>query len=207
MEDYSPSTMHYEALLAVCKKRSSVRTFSSRAVPHAVVQRVIDLAATSPFASGRKNWEVMVVSDQPTRDRMAALVKERVEVLQARVREDFRRAFVEYAESFSSFASAPVIFVPTFRTSHTLPPMEEDPCDPVDLHQWERDNVVKSIACVAMLVLLAAEAQGLGACCMTGPLLAEPALAEVIGARKGRSLGALIPMGYRAIEGDPEYGH
>jgi nitroreductase len=74
--------------------------------------------------------------------------------------------------------------------------------DTPELLQWERDNYVKSIACVAMLILLAAESLGLAACHMTGGLIAEDALGPLAKIRKGRSIGALIPIGYRT--GEPE---
>jgi nitroreductase len=62
--------------------------------------------------------------------------------------------------------------------------MVENPGDAVQ--RWERDNFVKSISCVAILVLLAAESLGLGACLMTGPLGAEEELARRIGVKENR---------------------
>ena len=47
-----------------------------------------------------------------------------------------------------------------------------------------------------MLVLLAAEALGLGACYMTGGLLAEHEILELITNKKDRKIGAIIPIGY-----------
>jgi nitroreductase len=52
-----------------------------------------------------------------------------------------------------------------------------------------------------MLILLAAESLGLGACYMTGSLVAEAALAGLLAVKPGRSIGAVIPVGYRAEGG------
>ncbi len=68
------------------------------------------------------------------------------------------------------------------------------------LRQWERDNFTKSISCVVMLVLLAAESLGLGACYMTGPLIAEKEIGKIINIKKGRNIGAIIPLGYPKSE-------
>jgi nitroreductase len=68
-----------------------------------------------------------------------------------------------------------------------------------DILQWERDNYTKSISCVAMMVLLAAESLGLGACYMTGPLIAQNQIMEIAKTKPGREIGALIPIGYKIV--------
>lgn len=104
--------------------------------------------------------------------------------------------FQTYALSFSAFATAPLLVIPLYKAFPTLSYMLNETSD--DILQWERDNYVKSIACVAMLVLLAAESLGLGACFMTGPLLAENNLKIALGLRKNQYIGAIIPIGYPA---------
>ena len=63
---------------------------------------------------------------------------------------------------------------------------------------WEHDNLTKSLSCAGMMILLAAESLGLGACYMTGPLLAGTALNATLGLRDNFLLGAVIPVGYPA---------
>ena len=63
---------------------------------------------------------------------------------------------------------------------------------------WEHDNLTKSLSCVAMMILLAAESLGLGACYMTGPLLAGTDLNATLGLRDNFLLGAIIPVGHKA---------
>lgn len=62
---------------------------------------------------------------------------------------------------------------------------------------WERDNLTKSLSCVSMMILLAAESLGLGSCCMTGPLLAAEEIATFTGIPSGSILGAIIPVGHK----------
>ena len=64
------------------------------------------------------------------------------------------------------------------------------------MSDWEKDNFVKSISCVAMLVLLAAESLGLGSCYMTGPLIAEKQIKEFLGIQENKVIGALLPIGF-----------
>lgn len=202
MHQTSDPRQSIEILHALCAKRHSTRVFTEQPIPPSLITRILDIAHTAPYASGKKSWEIIVVTDAQQRARMVDIVRSRSATLETAIRSDFQNEFKAYAEHFSAFASAPAILIPTFRVAPSLSLMCEqgntgENSTIGDLHQWERDNYVKSISCVSMLILLAAEAAGLGACCMTGPLLAEAELATTIGAKRGRSLAALIPIGYR----------
>jgi len=125
---------------------------------------------------------------------MAAIVRQRAKEITGHVRDDYREWFTEYAEYFNVFESAPLLLIPTFRYAPTLSLMVE-PHD-ASLAEMERDNVLKSISGVTILLLLAAESLGLGACYLTGPLIAEPELSKIIAVKPGRNIGAIIPVGY-----------
>jgi nitroreductase len=193
----------YEALLGLCEGRHSVREFSSRPVSQENIRRILAVAATAPYASGKKNWDILVITDPALRQRMVEAVRESAARIGAGVREEFRTEYARYAENFSAFESAPLILVPTCRVAPSLSLMYEQA--DAGMRQWERDNSMKSIACVSMLTLLAAQAVGLSGCFMTGPLLAESTLAAIVGTKPGRTLAAIIPIGYP--EKDPENGH
>ncbi|MET0064699.1 MAG: nitroreductase family protein [Candidatus Thiodiazotropha endolucinida] len=188
----------YEVLEAICMARRARRDFSPKPIDAEMIEKILRVAKTSPYASGRKNWEIQVVTDSGSIAKMAEMVEAKVNDLRARIRADFAEEFLTYAENFMSFARAPALFVPTFRVGRTLSPIVEG-ADQV-LLEWERDNYVKSIACVGMLILLAAESLGLAACYMTGPLLAETELTRLLKVKRGRSIAAVIPVGYRTGE-------
>ena len=183
----------YQALLDLCTARASRRDFRDEALAPDVIEKIKAVALTSPYASGRRNWEIEVVTDRVIIRGMAAAIEKRVADLCARTRPEFREEFAAYGKNFSAFQSAPALFIPTFRIAPALSLMNPAP----EIRQWERDNYVKSIACVAMLILLAAESLGLAACCMTGGLIAEDELGPLSKIKKGRSIGALIPIGHR----------
>lgn len=187
----------YEELKTICEHRASTRSFNGSPVSDEDIQRIRHIALTSPYASGRKNWELLVVNERSIIDRMANAVNKKSRDVFSRVRDDFKEYLDGYARNFVAFSSAPVLFIPVFRVVSTLSMTIADE----DLHivQWERDNFVKSISCVAMLILLAAESLGLASCYMTGPLIAEEEIAQLIGVKRGYSIGAVIPVGYPAI--------
>lgn len=188
----------YQALFDLCSSRTSRRCFQDRPLDPDLIEKIKAVAYMSPYASGRRNWEIEVVTDRAAIEAMAAAIESRVAELHEGTRSDFRDEFTAYARNFSAFKAAPAVFVPTFRIAPALSLMNPAP----EIRQWERDNYVKSIACVAMLILLAAESLGLAACYMTGGLIAEDDLGPLIKIKKGRSIGALIPIGYRMGEED-----
>ena len=196
METRDSGPACYQTLLALCSARISRREFRDEALAPDLIEKIKAVAHTSPYASGRRNWEIEVVTDRAVIAALAAAVEKRVADLYARTRPDFREEFAAYAKNFSAFQSAPALFVTTFRIAPALSLMNGAPA----IRQWERDNYVKSIACVAMLILLAAESLGLAACHMTGGLIAEDDLGPLIKIKKGRNIGALIPVGYRTEE-------
>ena len=184
----------YEDLKTICERRRSVRKFALRNVSTEDIEKIKTIAHTSPYASNRKNWELMVVTDKLQIQNIVNLIRKRINELKMKVRKDLREGFSQYAAHFTEFGTAPVLIIPTFRISRALSAMLPDPEENIIL--WERDNYVKSISCVAMLVLLAAESLGLVGCYMTGPLLAEKEIGEMINIKKGRNIGAIIPIGY-----------
>ncbi len=184
----------YDSLREICSRRRSVRAFAERPLSADEIGRIRDIALLSPYASGKRNWELKVLTDRAEILALAEIVRAKCRDAEGRVREDLRESFRRYAESFSLFSSAPALFIPVFRVQPSLSIMTAGPVEGIE--RWERDNFVKSISCVAMLVLLAAESLGLKACYMTGPLVAGPELSARLGIRNGCEIGAVIPVGH-----------
>lgn len=183
----------YDNLLKLCQSRRSCRKFSSRAVTPEDVGRVVKAASLAPFASGSKSWEIAVVDNAAVIKEMAAAVRRRSEELAAKMKDEDGKEFLAYSRFFGAFETAPVVLVPAFKDRRTLSLLLPGE----GLETFERENSVKSISCACLLALLAAESLGLGACYMTGPLLAAKAVARLAGLKPGREAGAVIPLGYK----------
>lgn len=183
----------YKNLLKLCESRHSCRSFAKRPVAREDVARVVKAASLSPFASGSKSWEIVVVDKAEIIKEMAAAVRRRSEELAAKMDSDDKAVFLTYSRFFTAFETAPVVLVPSFKDRRGVALMLPDE----GLEAFERENSVKSISCACMIALLAAESLGLGACYMTGPLLAAAEIAKLAGLKPGREPGALIPLGYK----------
>jgi nitroreductase len=112
------------------------------------------------------------------------------------MRPAFQREFRDYARYFSAFESAPVLLLPAFNAKPVMPLMFREP--PESIRRLESENFVKSISCVTMLILLAAQSLGLASCFMTGALIAEEELGRLVNLKPGHRIGAVIPLGYAA---------
>jgi nitroreductase len=185
----------YDALSDICTERRSCRSFSSDDIPADHIRKIISLAKTSPYAGGRKNWDIITVDNKNTITRLSRAIQEEAESAAALIEEENRKAFLNYSRSFYFFEQAPVLLVPVFRVSPIMKALFRDKTND-SLLQWERDNSVKSISCVAMLILLAAESLKLGSCYMTGPLIAAPQISQILEIPSGRDIAAIIPVGY-----------
>lgn len=186
-------TPEYNALLKLCQARRSCRAFSRKPVPREDIERILKLTMTSPYASGGKHWEILAIDEAGKIKAMAEAVRQRCAALSMGLEGEYKKGFEGYSRFFSAFESAPAVLLPVFRDRKTISLM----LPTQELAAYERENSVKSISCVAMLVLLAAESLGLSACYMTGPLLAAGELGKIAGVRPGREIGAVIPLGYK----------
>lgn len=186
---------NYEMFHNLCESRRSCRRFSFDPVPEELIDQILKTAATSPYASGRKNWRIEVVRDKKLINNLAILVRSRAEIMAAEMDDEMAVLFLRYVKNFIQFEEAPVLLLPVFRISPIMKSILRDQLTP-DLQTWERDNAVKSISCVAMLILLAAQSLNLGACYMTGPLIAVDELSSILNLAPGQEIGAIIPIGY-----------
>jgi nitroreductase len=188
----------YESLKTLAERRKSIREFSARDVSDSDIQKILGIAQTSPYASSRKNWGIEVIRDRECISRAAEAVDAKCVLLRSQLRGEYSEMFASYAANFSIFRNAPVVLVPYFRISPTVSSMLQSENDSV--LTWERDTFIKSISCVTMMILLAAESLQLGACCITGALIAEDELLDIFNIKNGRHIGALVPLGYAREE-------
>ncbi len=187
----------YKAFNAICNNRKSYRQFSKKPVADDLIKKILDSASTSPFASGRKNWKVLVINSEIEKKTMLEVVEREIEKIAAEIEPDMSDIFLRYADNFRQFAKAPTLLLPIFRVTPVMHSLLRNNITPA-IKEWERDNSVKSISCVAMIILLAAESLNLAACYMTGPLVANDELTKIAKLPSGYEIGAVIPIGHHS---------
>jgi nitroreductase len=170
----------YEAI----HQRRSHRMYKPEMPPKAALDRVIDAALWAPSGVNAQAWEITVMAGK-VRDKFVELVSQATKYLlpeleKAGVPEKGRDFVMKF---FKNLGGAPVVIaVPSPR------------CRP----RYEYANI-QSGAALMQNLLLAAHAEGLGTCWMTGANYLEDEILKFLG-KTERELLAITPIGYSAKE-------
>jgi nitroreductase len=169
-------------LYAAIKNRRSHRLYKPDPVPREVLERVFEAAFWAPSGTNLQPWDIIALTGQP-RDEFVALASQAAEDIAPKLRELFdeeRVAFVK--QFFQNLGGAPVVVAVT---------VWRDP------DAFNQEILVQSGAALMQNLLLAAEAEGLGTCWMSGVLTREKELLKFLGL-EDRHLLAITPVGYSA---------
>lgn len=185
-------------LLALMRTRRSIRKFLPDAVADEDITAVIEAASWAPSGTNQQNWAFIAVRSVEVKEQLARAVTDTVQSLLAHIPSARARAeFERYSAYYTFFAAAPVVIA-----------VVQKPYDSLARRIMERFALPSSAQTTASVqgpaaavqnLLLMAHARGLGACWMTGPLIARPALETALGVTAPDELMALIPLGKPAV--------
>jgi F420 biosynthesis protein FbiB-like protein len=181
----SPPSLH--ALLA---SRRSIRRYRADPVPAEVVQRLVQAAAFAPSAHNRQPWRYVVIEDGATKAALAKAMGERLAADRTRDGDDADAIRLDVERSFARITGAPVAILACL----TLGEMDAYP----DAGRREAEFLmaVQSTAMATQNLLLAAHAEGLGACWMCAPLFCPDAVRDALALGTDLHPQGLITLGY-----------
>jgi len=186
-----------EALLSWIESRRSIRSFDGRPVPRALLERILNTACAAPSAHNSQPWRFAVVSAGDERrklaDRMAGEFQR--DLRADGVKESDVEARASRAVDRLLSAPAAVILCCTMSDVTRFTDARR--------RQAERAMALQSASLAGGHLLLAAHAEGLGACWMCGPLFAPQAVIEVLRLPADWKPQALIVLGWPAEEPAP----
>ena len=161
--------------LRLAEARRSVREFVDAPVAGEALQRILRAACLSPSAHNRQPWRFVVMSKAVRRNAL-------IEAMAERLRRD-RLADGDAADEIEAYIArarrrlmqAPVVILVCL----TMEDMDVYPDD----RRGEAEHLmgVQSVAMAGQNLLLAAEAEGLGACWMCAPLFAPDVVRQELG--------------------------
>jgi nitroreductase len=165
--------------------RRSHRFFKPDLPPREALNRVIDAALWAPSGTNAQAWEITVMTGR-TRDEFVALCSHSITYLlpllrQAQVPEKGQQMVAQF---FQNLGGAPVVIAVTILKSPN--------------HHMNLANI-QSGAALMQNLLLAAHAEGLGSCWMTGVNYVEKEILDYLG-KPDQQLLAITPIGYSAKE-------
>ena len=175
--------------------RQSIRRFTSEPVDAAVLRRVLHAAVRAPSAHNRQPWRFVVLSRGKQRDKL-------VEAMTGRWRDDLLDDGKDEDEISRLTARnqgrllAPAALIMLFLTMEDL-----DAYPDAFRRHAERTMAVQSVALAGGHILLAAEAENLGACWICGPLFVPELIRETLALSETWEAQGVIAIGHPADEG------
>jgi nitroreductase len=171
----------YEAI----RRRRSHRLYRPEMPSREALERVIEVALWAPSGMNLQPWEITVMAGQ-VRDEFVALCSQAIAHLipvmkQAQVPEKGQQLVVQF---FKNLGGAPVAIAVTILKN------PDGSANPANLQGG---------AALMQNLLLAAHAEGLGTCWMTGVNFVEQEILEFLG-KPEQQLLAITPIGYSAKE-------
>lgn len=183
----------------IMRTRRSVRRFSDKKVTREILADLIDVAISAPSASNNQPWRFFVIDDKAIINRLADAVQRRVDRVAANIQAEFQQNFKRYGDYFVRFSQAPALIIPLYKKMQMLSNMLKPGLDEstlLNIETMEFNSGIVSTSLAIQNLLLYAHATGLGASCMTGPLLAMDDIRDMIGAPSQWHIACLIPIGY-----------
>jgi len=171
----------YEAI----RQRRSHRRYKPDMPPREVLERVIEAALWAPSGTNAQAWNITVMAGK-VRDEFVELVSRAIHHLlpilkKSQVPEKGQELVMKF---FKNLGGAPVVIAVT---------IHKDPDPGINMAH------IQSGAALLQNLLLAAHAEGLGTCWMTGAHALEKEILKFLG-REDQQLLAITPVGYSAKE-------
>ncbi|MPZ55967.1 MAG: nitroreductase family protein [Rhizobiales bacterium] len=178
------------SLYSLLAGRRSVRRYRPDPVPADIVQRLVQAAAAAPSAHNRQPWRYVVVEDAATKAKLAQAMGRQLAEDRARDGDDADAIRLDVERSFARITGAPVMILACL----TLGEMDAYP-DP-KRRDAEFLMAVQSTAMATQNLLLAAHAEGLGACWMCAPLFCPDTVRAALTLPADWQPQGLITLGY-----------
>jgi len=184
-------------LEAICARRS-IRHYTDRPIDRALMEAILAAAIRAPSAHNRQPWRFAVVTTPEAKAGLASAMGARLRADRLADGDAPDVVEADVARSFARITSAPVIILVCL----TMSDMDKYP--DARRADAERSMAVQSVAAAIQNLLLAAHANGLGACWMCAPLFAPNAAREALDLPADWEPQALITLGYPAQEAKPK---
>ncbi len=162
----------------VIHARRAVREYKPDDVPEAALKKMLDAANWAPSGMNLQQWEFIVVKGEKKQQIAESYFPYVQERLAAIKNEEKRNNALENARNFGG---APVLVI-------ALTDASDNPS--------VRKMHLESVSAAFENLLLAACAEGLGSCWMTGPLQADSAIRRILDIPDSKEIAAVTPIGY-----------
>jgi len=180
------------SLMRLLGRRHSCRSFAPDPVDEKTLQSLSDAFDLAPQAGGKRNLNCRFITDRIVIRDLAERGQEAFDAFCRGIQvPPIRREIEIYGENFFWFSEVPVLAVVSCRKTPTF---LTEAVGQKGALIWGGEL---SAAMASFSLLLAAESVGLGACCMTGSLIAWREMEKVLNIPKRDTLILLIALGHK----------
>jgi F420 biosynthesis protein FbiB-like protein len=187
-----------EALYQAIRERRSIRRYTDQTLDRTLIERLLTAATWAPSAHNRQPWRFAVIENADKRERLADAMNT---VLRADLSEDGLSPVqieAHAARRRARLRCAPVLILMCV----TLADMHEYPDQ--KRRRAERIMATQSLALAGQNLLLAAHAEGLGACWLCAPLFCPDVVRATLDLPLDWEPQALISLGWPAESPEKE---
>lgn len=182
-------------LYRIIKDRRSIRRFDGSAIPPETLQRVLEAATMAPSAHNRQPWRFVILTALEDKRSLATALGEELREDRLADGDDPGQIEKDVAQSIERITDAPVVVIACLSM------------EAMDVYPDERRKTaeyimaVQGVSMAAQNLLLAAHAEGLGACWLCAPLFTKDEVRDELNLPEGWDPQGLIILGYPADAG------
>ena len=174
-------------IIEVVKTRRSIRKFEREDVDLNQIKKIIEISINSPSGGNAQNWFTYIIKNKDILSR----IRNEVETVYKKV------TGKDAPGVYAFFSEAPVVLAVVQKPyigslDYVLEKADKN-------RNYDRKFIVnpglQGVSSFIAHILLVAHNEGLGACWMTGPLIAKPEIENILEIKSPDNLVALIPIG------------
>ncbi len=185
-----------DVLYRLATGRRSIRRYQTDPVPAGTLERILTAARWAPSAHNRQPWRFAILTPFSWKDRLARAMGDRLRRDRAADGDPAAAIEQDVARSYARITGAPVVVVVALDMSDMDHYRD-------DRQRAEHTMAVQSTAMATQNLLLAAHAEGLGACWMCAPLFCPDVVVAALSLPNGWEPQAIVTLGLPAGPGKP----
>jgi nitroreductase len=174
-------------LTLAIKTRKSIRRFEKEDIDINQIIKIIEISSNAPSGGNSQNWFTYIIKNKDVLGRM----RNGVEKVYKTITEK------DTPGVYTFFNEAPIVLAivekPYIGNIDNI--LEKTDKDRNFARKFIVNPGLQSVSSFITHILLLCHNEGLGACWMTGPLIAKQELEDIIGIKSPDNLVALIPVG------------
>lgn len=188
-------------LFQIIADRKSIRKYTSEDIPDQVLEKMLTAANQAPSACNNQMWRFIAIKNKEVLGKFEQAINAELEKMKTWPEAQHIQSRLESKKRAINFFTKAPVTVAVFMTAYKY--YDPEYIEVLKRHGYDEEQIkyrlghadIQSIGAAIQNLLLAAEAEGYGACWMCEPLIAAEQIRQIVGLDEGHRLMALVPIG------------